>query len=437
MIATHPPDNGPTAPRRVVITGIGCVTPIGTGAQGLWSGLQRGRSAVRRIDRFDPSPFRSHIAAQVDDFDPMDYMEAARVKRTDRFAQFSVAAARLALEDAALDPASLDGDRVAVQIGSALGGVAHAEEQYDRFVANGVRAVNPMLALSVFCGSSSCNISIEFGFTGPNSTNAMSCASGAIAIGEGWRLIRDGTVDVAIAGGVEAPLSQLSYGAFAILRAMSTRNDDPARASRPFDADRDGFVMAEGAALLVLEEREAAVARGARIYAELCGYGTTTDAFHMTAPRPDGAQAARAVGIALRTGGVQPEEVDYINAHASATPLNDTTESRVVRQVFGACADRIAVSGTKGYHAHALGATGAVEAAITALALHHRWIPPTLNLDNPDPECDLSYIRESGDRRPVRYAVSNSFGFGGINAALLFGASQAQAQAVDADASPS
>ena len=408
--------------RRAVITGIGCVSPIGLGADGLWEGLHRRTSAVRRIDRFDPTPFRSHIAAQVDDFDPADYMDAARIKRTDRFAQFSVAAARMALEDARLDPADPESDRVAVQVGSALGGIVHAEEQYDRYITGGVRAVNPMLALSVFCGSSSCNIAIEFGFTGPNSTNAMSCASGAIAIGDAWRMIRDGSADVAIAGGVEAPLSQLSYGAFAILRAMSTRNDDPARASRPFDVDRDGFVMGEGAALLVLEEREAAISRGARIYAELCGYGTTTDAFHMTAPRPDGAQAARAMRIALANGGITAAEVDYVNAHASATPLNDATESRVVRQVLGEHADRVAVSGTKGYHAHALGATGALEAVITALAIHHRWIPPTLNLDHPDPECDLAYTRGEGDHRAVRYAVSNSFGFGGINAALVFGA---------------
>src|SRR5690606_26384628 len=245
----------------------------------------------------------------------------------------------------------------------------------------GVRGVDALLALSVFAGSASCNIAIEFGFTGPNATNAMSCASGAIGLGEGWRLIREGSADVAIAGGVEAPLAPLCYGAFAIIRAMSTRNGDPTRACRPFDAGRDGFVMGEGAALLVLEEWEHARARGAPVYAELLGYGNTNDAFHMTAPRPDGGQAARAMRIALRAAGVAPEEIDYVNAHGSSTPLNDSTESRVIRQVLGEQADRAAVGGTKGYHGHSLGATGAIEAAITALVLQRGWIPPTLNLE--------------------------------------------------------
>jgi 3-oxoacyl-[acyl-carrier-protein] synthase II len=407
-------------PRRVVVTGIGCVTPIGTGADRLWEGLHSRRSAVRRIDRFDPSPFRTHIAAHVDDFEPADHMERNRVRRLDRFAQFAVASARLAMEDAGLGAGDLEPSRVAVQLGSALGGVAHAEEQYASYLAGGVRAVNPLLALSVFCGSASCNIAIEFGFTGPNSTNAMSCASGAIGIGDAWRLIRDGHADAALAGGVEAPLSPLAYGAFAILRAMSTRNDDPEHASRPFDADRDGFVMGEGAAILVLEELGHARARGATIYAELCGYGTTNDAHHMTAPRPDGAEAARAMRLALGSAGVAPAEVDHVNAHGSSTPLNDSTESRVVRMVLGDEADRVAVSGTKGYHAHALGASGAIEAAITAMSVSRGWVPPTLNLETSDPECDLRYTTGEGLQRPVRCAVSNSFGFGGINASLVF-----------------
>jgi 3-oxoacyl-[acyl-carrier-protein] synthase II len=377
---------------------------------------------VTRISRFDPSPFRSHIAAQVDDFEPTDFIDRSRLKRMDRFAQFSVAAARMALEDAELDPAAQDSDRVAVQIGSALGGIALAEEQLTLYLANGVRAVSPHLALSVFGGSSSCNIAIEFGLTGPNATNGMSCASGAIALGEAWRLIRDDSADIAIAGGVEAPLSPLSYGAFAILRAMSTRNDDPTRASRPFDVSRDGFVMGEGAAILILEEMESARRRGARIYAELSGYGTTSDAFHMTAPRPDGRQATRAMRQAIRTAGIEPAAIDYVNAHGSSTPLNDGTESRAIREVFGDHADRLRVSGTKGYHGHALGASGAIEAAVTALALRRGWIPPTLNLETPDKECDLPYTHGNGDDRPARNAISNSFGFGGVNAALVFSA---------------
>lgn len=409
------------AARRVVITGIGCITPIGSGVEGLWAGLQRGESAIRRIDRFDASPFRSRIAAQVDDFDPLDHLERNRARRLDRYAQLSVASARMALEDAALDPSSLSGDRAAVQMGSALGGMSFGEDQLARFHRDGVKGVETMLALTVFCGSASCNIAIEFGFTGANSTNAMSCASGAIAIGEGWRLLREGVVDVAMVGGAEAPLAPLCYGAFALIRAMSTRNDDPARASRPFDVGRDGFVMAEGSAVLVLEERSHALARGARIYAELLGYGTTNDAHHMTAPRPDGAQAARAMRTALDTAGVAPEQIDYVNAHGSSTPLNDSTETRIIRAVLGERADAVAVSGTKGYHGHALGATGAIEAAITALALHRGWVPPTLNLEEPDPECDLPYVTGAGEARALRYAISNSFGFGGINAALVFG----------------
>ncbi|HEX6926558.1 MAG TPA: beta-ketoacyl-ACP synthase II [Longimicrobiaceae bacterium] len=411
------------AARRVVVTGIGCVTPIGSGPEGLWEGLRRRRSAVRKIDRFDPSPFRSHIAAQIDDFDPLDYMERSRARRLDRFAQLAVASSRMALQDAGLDPTELRGERVAVQMGSALGGMSFGEDQLLRFHRDGVKAVETMLALTVFCGSASCNVAIEFGFTGPNSTNAMSCASGAIAIGEAWRYVRDGSADLALAGGIEAPLAPLCYGAFAIIRAMSTRNDDPERASRPFDAERDGFVMGEGAAVLLLEERSHALARGARIYAELLGYGNTNDAHHMTAPRPDGREAARAMRLALTAAGVQPHQIDYVNAHASSTPLNDPTESHVIREVLGEQTDRAAVSGTKGYYGHALGASGAIEAAITALAIQRSWIPPTLNLESPDPACDLPHVTGEGQTREIRYAISNSFGFGGINASLVLGKS--------------
>jgi 3-oxoacyl-[acyl-carrier-protein] synthase II len=408
--------------RRVAITGIGCVTPIGTGVERLWDGLRRRESAVKRIDRFDPSPFRSHIAAQVDGFEPTDYMDRNRARRTERYAQFSIASARLALDDAKLDPASVDTDRAGVLIGSALGGVAYGENQFTSYVHKGVRGVDPMLALAVFNGASSCNVAIEFGFTGINSTNGMSCASGAMAVGDAWRAIRLGEADVVLAGGVETPLAPLCYGAFAIIRAMSTRNDDPARASRPFDADRDGFVMGEGAAILVMEEMEHARARGARIYAEVLGYGTSNDAHHMTAPRPDGAQAGRAMRDAMRTGGVRPQDVEVINAHGSSTPLNDSTESKTIRAVFGEHADALKVSGTKGYHAHCLGATGAIEAAISALSIQRGWVPPTLNLEHPGEECDLDYVTGEGLEMPVRRIVSNSFGFGGINAALAFGA---------------
>ncbi|GJG85559.1 3-oxoacyl-[acyl-carrier-protein] synthase 2 [Gemmatimonadetes bacterium T265] len=406
--------------RRVVVTGLGPVTPIGTTADGLWAGLRARRSAVRTITRFDPELWRSRNAAEVSDFAAEDHLEAKRAKRLDRFGQFSVAGARLALEDAGLDLAAEDRERVGAMMGTALGGVGFAERELTKYATQGVRVVDPTIALNVFGGASSCNIAIELGVSGPNSTNAMSCASGAMAIGEAFRAIRDGYADVMFAGGAEAPLMPLCFGAFALIRAMSTRNDDPATASRPFDRDRDGFVMGEAATVLVLEERERAVARGARIYAEVAGYGTTNDAHHMTAPRPDGRQAARAMCLALGDAHVAPHEVGYVNAHGSSTPLNDPTETLAAKQVFGEHAAALPVSGTKGYYGHALGASGAVEAAITALALHRGWLPPTVNLAVPDPACDLAMITGEGmDARP-EVALSNSFGFGGINAALVF-----------------
>ncbi|HET8633239.1 MAG TPA: beta-ketoacyl-ACP synthase II [Gemmatimonadales bacterium] len=404
--------------RRVVVTGIGAITPIGIGAPALAAGLRAGHSAVRTITRFDPSPFHSRIAAEVPDFVPGDHIEQRKVRRFDRFAQFSVAAARLALADAALELDREDRDRVGAMMGTALGGVAHGEAQSLKFYTEGPKAVDPGLALTVFAGAASCNIAIEFGVSGPNATNGMSCASGTIAVGEAYRSILLGDADVMIAGGAEAPLAPLCFGAFAIIRAMSTRNNDPAHASRPFDVNRDGFVMGEGAAVLVLEERSRALARGAPIYVEICGYGLTNDAHHMTAPRPDGRQAARAMRLAL--GAVAPGEVGYVNAHASSTPLNDPTESSSVRQVFGDHVPRLPVSGTKGYYGHALGASGAIEAAICALSSRDHWLPPTINLDVADPACDLDHIRGEGRVADPEYLLSNSFGFGGINAALLF-----------------
>ncbi|HEU4587901.1 MAG TPA: beta-ketoacyl-ACP synthase II [Gemmatimonadales bacterium] len=406
--------------RRVVITGIGAVTPIGVGVDGLWDGLRSRRSAVQCITRFDPSPFKCRIGAQVNDFVPTDHIEERRARRLDRYSQFSIAATRLALADAGLDRAREDPDRVGAMMGTALGGVAFGETQYRTFLEGGARAVDPTLALTVFAGAASCNIAIEFGFTGPNATNGMSCASGTIAIGDGFRAIARGEADVMIAGGAEAPLAPLTFGAFAIIRAMSTRNDDPAHASRPFDQGRDGFVMGEGAAVLVLEERQRALARGAPIYAEICGYGLTNDAHHMTAPRPDGRQAARAMQLALREAHLAPTEVGYVNAHGSSTPLNDPTETSAIKQVFGDHATRLALSGTKGYYGHALGASGAIEAAICALALRRDWLPPTVNLETPDPACDLDYLRGPGRDGAPEYVLSNSFGFGGINASLVF-----------------
>jgi 3-oxoacyl-[acyl-carrier-protein] synthase II len=408
------------ADRRVVITGIGPVTPIGVGVEDFWTGLRAGRSVVSRITRFDPAPFRSHMAGEVAGFEPASWMEPRRAKRLDRCSHFTLAAARLALDDAGLDLAAEDRDRIGAMMGTALGGVAFAEQEHGKYLTEGLRSVEPGLALTVFVGASSCNLAIELGITGPNITNGMSCASGAIAIGEAYRAINRGEADVMLAGGAEAPLSPLSYGAFAIIRAMSTRNDDPMTASRPFDRARDGFVMAEGAAVIVLEARDRALARGAPVYAEVAGYGITNDAHHMTAPRPDGSQAARAIRNALGTAGIPAAEIGYVNAHGSSTPLNDPTEAIAIRSVFGGHAERVAVSGTKGYFGHALGASGAIEAAICALACRRAWLPPSVNLQDPDPSCELNYVRGDGAASAPEFLLSNSFGFGGINAALVF-----------------
>ena len=406
--------------RRVVITGIGAVTPIGTGVEELWSGVLADRSAVRLIDRFDASSFPSQIAAQIDDFDPASHLDARRARRLDRFSALSVIAARLAVDHAGLPLDDGVASRTGVWIGSALGGVAYGEEQHAGYVAKGTRGVSPTLALAVFGGAGASNVALDLGLTGPSVGNANSCASGAMAIGQAFHAIRDGTVDLALAGGAEAPLAPLTFGAFALIRVLSGRNDDPASASRPFDRDRDGFVMGEAAAILVLEELEAARSRGATAIAEVLGFGASNDAYHMTAPRPDGRDAARAIGEALADAGLAPEKVGYVNAHGSSTPLNEPAEARAVRAAFGVNAGRLAVSGTKGLYGHALGASGAVEAAITALALQREILPGTCNLRTLDPTIDLDVLTDARPGR-VEAAVTNSFGFGGMNAVLALG----------------
>ncbi len=408
----------PQEPNRVVITGIGPITASGIGVEEFWAGLHRAESPIGPLTRFDSAPFKAKLAAEINDFEAADFMEARRARRLNRFEQFSIAASRLALTDAQLHPEDTKSESVAVQMGSALGGLAHAEAQLAAYLEGGLRAVDPRLALGVFGGAASCNVAIEFQFSGPNATNAMSCASGTIAVGEAWRLIREGTVELALAGGTEAPLAPLTFGSFSIIRAMSTRNHDPGSACRPFDEGRDGFVMGEGACVLVLESERRARARGVRIYAELVGYGTTNDAFHMTAPRPDGSEAARAMRLAMERGGVEPSEVDYVNAHGSSTPLNDATETLALRSVLGERADEILVSGTKPYYGHALGASGAIEVGISALCLARGWVPPTLNLEIPGEGCDLNYNPGVGKDVKIKTVLTNSFGFGGINACL-------------------
>lgn len=409
---------------RCVVTGFGLITPIGTGREAFWGGVREGRRGVGPITRFDASAIRTRIAGEVQDFDPGAHFDHRRGHRLDRFAQFSIAASRMALDDAGLGigvgPRSVRAEEAAVAIGSALGGVPSAEADHASFLQSGPRAVPPSLALRVFAGAGACNVAIEIGTRGPAIGNSNSCASGAIAIGEGLRLIREGVARVVLAGGVEAPLAPLTFTAFAVIRAMSAANDEPTEASRPFDARRDGFVMAEGAAILVLEELGHAAARGARIYAEIGGFATTNDAHHMTAPHPEGRDAIRAMRLALEDARLSAEEIEHVNAHGSSTPLNDRVETRAIKEVFGERARRIPVSGTKGMHAHALGASGAIEAAIASLSVAEGYLPTTANLRVPDPECDLDYVAGGGRRESVRTVISNSFGFGGTNACLIF-----------------
>lgn len=407
--------------RRVAITGIGAVTPIGIGVDELWSGVRRGRSAIRTITRFDTARTSSKIAGQVI-FDPLPYLSPKQARRLDRCSQFTLACASMALEDAGLTAAEAARAGAGIYFGSALGAVAFAEEQHTSYVCDGPRRVDPLLAISVFGGAAPANVTIELGLTGPSLAYGNSCAAGLIAIGEAARLIADGRLPVMLAGGAEAPLAPLTVGAFAMIRVLSTRNDDPATASRPFDRGRDGFVIAEGGTVLVLESFEHARARGARLYAELAGYGTTSDAHHMTAPHPDGVHAARAMSDAITAAGLVPEAIDYVNAHGSATVLNDSTECRAIRIALGAHAERVPVSGTKGLHGHALGATGAIEAAICALALKREHLPGTANLADLDPACDLDVIPPPGRNCQVSTLLCNAFGFGGTNASLTMSA---------------
>ncbi|HVF72629.1 MAG TPA: beta-ketoacyl-[acyl-carrier-protein] synthase family protein [Chthoniobacterales bacterium] len=410
------------ARRRAVITGIGPITCVGTGRENFWQGLRAEKSGIKRISTFDTSEFNAHCAGEILDWIPEDHFPPHRLKRLDRYAQFAVASARMALEDAGL-PYSREApqDRVGVSFGTALGGIANAEYQHVHFLKKGTRGVNQTLALQVFGGSAHSNIAIEFGFRGVGTTNSNSCASGTVAIGEALRYIRDDFADVIVAGGAEAPLSPLTFGAFAIIKSMSQWNGDAALACRPFDLQRDGFVIAEGAATLVIEELEHARKRGARIFAEVLGYSLNNDAFHMTSPLPTGEACIRAMRAALADAGLRPEQIDYVNAHASSSRMNDSTETLAIKEVFQEHAARLAVSGTKAFTGHPLGATGAIEGAICAMAIERKWIPPTLNRENPDPACDLDVVPHHGRDAELNYVMSNSFGFGGINSCVILG----------------
>jgi 3-oxoacyl-[acyl-carrier-protein] synthase II len=416
--------------RRVWITGVGPITAIGTGRDAFRAGLRAGVSPIKRIDRFDPSAFRSQVAAQVDDFDPLAWMPPKTARQLDRFSQFGLVAGQLALDDAGLRPGAAGAAapaRIGIYLGSALGGIVFAEEQHEKYLERGIKAVAPNLALAVFGGAAPANLGIALDVRGPILSTANSCASGAVAIGEALGAIRAGEIDAAIAGGVEVTLSPLAFGAFDIIRALSSgRNDDPTNACRPFDASRDGFVMGEGATLLVLEAEDVARARGAEPYAEVMGYAATSDAFHMVQPRADGREAGRAASEALADAGVAADEIDWVSAHASSTPLGDVAEARAIVLALGERAATVPVSGTKALYGHPLGASGAIEAAICALAIRDGWVPASANLDVVDPDVAdlLPGLLRHGQNRDGRYRriLSTSFGFGGLNAGLVIGA---------------
>jgi 3-oxoacyl-[acyl-carrier-protein] synthase II len=407
--------------RRVVITGLGPITCIGKGVEGFWNGIRAEKTGIRPITCFDVSPFGVRVGGEISDWNPEEVFTPQRLKRLDRYAQFAVASAKLALDDAGLEYSKESPqNRVGVSFGTALGGVCKAEEQYIRFLKKGPRGVQPTLAVQVFGGSAHSNIAIDFGFRGVGTTNSNSCASGTVSVGEALRYIRDDFADVVVAGGAEAPLTTITVGAFDIIKTMS-RNHDYQTASRPFDKLRDGFVMGEGGASLILEELEHAKSRGAKIYAEVLGYSLNNDGFHMTTPLPSGESCIRAMRDALADANVAPEQIDYVNAHASSTQLNDSAETMSIKEVLGERAYKIPVSGTKGYYAHPLGATGAIEAALCALAMENQWVPPTINYANADPACDLDVVPNHGRAAELNYIMSNSFGFGGINASIVLG----------------
>ena len=405
--------------RRVVVTGIGCITPVGNDIDSTWDGLVHGRSGITRITRFDPAAYETRIAGEVKGFDPLQYMDRKDARRTDRFAQLAVGSAAQALSDARLD-ISGDTDRIGTAIATGVGGLETLIEQVLVMEKRGPSRLSPFLVPMLMANAASAQISMQFGLKGPSLTHVSACASSAHAVGESAEMIRREMADVMLAGGAEAAVLPLAIGAFATMHAMSRRNDDPEGASRPFDKDRDGFVLSEGSAVVVLEERERAVARGARIYGEVVGYGATADAYHITAPSPEGEGNARAMRMALDQAGLPPTAIDYINAHGTSTQPNDREETAAIKQVFGDHAYTLMVSSTKSMTGHLLGAAGALEAIACLLAMRDGCIPPTINYTTPDPACDLDYVPNAARARQVRIALSNSMGFGGHNASLIF-----------------
>jgi len=405
--------------RRVVVTGLGVVAPNGIGEDEFWSSLKEGKSGINKITRFDTSTYSSQVAGEVDNFDPTDYMDSKTARRMDRFSQFALACAKMAVEDAGLKIGNSELENAGVVVGSAIGGIPMAEEQHGLFLEKGLKRVSPYLAISLFTGSASSQVSIALGIKGHSNVIGGACAVGTDAVGYAFDIIRKGEIAMVIAGGAEAPLAPLTFGAFCVINALSTINGNPARASRPFDAERDGFVMSEGAGIVVLEELGHALERGAHIYAEVVGYGTTYDAFHMVQPLPDGEQAAKAVEMSLKDAEILPDEIDYINAHGTSTPLNDKVETEVIKEVFGERAYKIPINATKSMTGHAFGAAGSIETIASVLSIEDQFLHPTINYDYPDPECDLDYVPNLGRPSEINCVLTNSYGFGGKNSALI------------------
>ena len=406
--------------RRVVVTGIGLVSSLGIGTSENWHALLAGTSGVRRITKFDPTGFAAQIAAEVEGFDPLQFVDKKDVKKMDVFIQYAIAASQFAMDDSKLVVGPDNAIDIGVFIGSGIGGFETIEREHKALLNGGPRRISPFFIPSAIINLASGHVSIRFGAKGPNLATCTACSASAHAIGDSFEIIRRGDADVMIAGGSEAAITPMSVGGFGAMRALSTRNDEPGMACRPFDKDRDGFIIGEGSGILVLEELEQARRRGARIYAELVGYGMSADAYHITAPSEDGNGAVRVMQLALKKAGIGPEQVDYINAHGTSTPFNDRLETLAIKRCFGEHASRIAISSTKSMTGHLLGGAGGLEAGVSALAVYHQTVPPTVNLDNPDPDCDLDYVPHSSRQVDIQYALSNSFGFGGTNAALLF-----------------
>jgi 3-oxoacyl-[acyl-carrier-protein] synthase II len=406
--------------RRVVVTGIGLVSPLGTGTDKTWQALLRGESGIAALTHFDASRYSTRIGGEVRDFDPLVFIDRKEVRKMDLFIRFGLAAAELAVADSGIDRDDLRSDRAGTYVGSGIGGMGSIEENHKVLLEKGPDRVSPFFLIQTIINEASGQISIRYGVKGPNCANATACSTGTHAIGDSFRIIARGDADIMIAGGAEAPITPLGLAGFTAIKAVSERNDEPAKASRPFDARRDGFVMGEGAGILILEELGRALRRDARIYAEVVGYGMSSDAYHVAAPAPDGDGAARVMARAVEDAGIRPEEIQYINAHGTSTPFNDKTETAAIKRVFGEAARRLAVSSTKSMTGHLLGAAGGLEAGVLALSLHHQIAHPTINYEFPDPDCDLDYVPNAARKMEMVHGLSNSFGFGGTNGALVF-----------------